>query len=283
MWPKRQRRRVLAAYRQRRGEQLPGPEAGLLEPARTVRAARARPSPARAPLAAWRRSPARLASGGLAALCLLALLHLAWSDRYVVHGATVHGNRRVPAETLYALGGLEGRRAFGLDPAAVARRIETLEDVQSASVGLALPNRAWIRVVETQLVLHWQAPGAAWAIDETGRALPLPEPAEGLIRVDDPAGIIRGAGDRLPLDLVAAALAFGRRFGALGYRSEIGFTALSPEGWLLHLGPDADRMEAQAATLDALRPRLASAGRPVELIDLRFGAGSYYRLKGDMP
>ncbi|RIL11696.1 hypothetical protein DCC79_03945 [bacterium] len=285
MWSRRRRRQALADRHARR----PDTGGATLSPAALGHAPAA---PRVRRTAGWRqglglsrlkRHPSRVAGAATAAVAALLGLHLAWSDRWVVHGAVVRGNQRVPAETIYAVSGLDAGRVFAVDLAAAVRRIETLEDVRRAEVGVAMPDRAWIRVEETAAVLRWDIPGARLGIDENGRAIPLDGVDASLVHVRDESSRIRAPGDRLPPALIAAAQAFGGRFGPLGYRSDAGFVIQTAEGWPVWLGVDAGSLDQQAATLDALRQKLAGSGQTVEVVDLRFPRGPYYRLKEATP
>jgi len=275
---------VAQVWRQRRAGE------GLGEPAADP-SLLTTPRPRRATPSAWSRladvvrpdRPSRWVSLAAGASAGLALAYLGASDGYVIRGATVHGNRRVPAEAIYRASGLEGRRVFGVDGASAEARIETLGGVRSARVEIGWPNRASIAVEETALWLLWEGPIGALAVDERGVPAPVPEDTAGLARVRDRAALLADAGGRLPEALVAAARTFGEQFGDLEYHRDGGFVAFTTEGWPVRLGTDAGRIVEQAATLGALRARLAAAGRPVEVIDLRFAKGSYYRLKEEAP
>jgi len=230
-------------------------------------------------LGALRAHPTRLLGLGLAAGMVGLGLHLGLSSGYVAHGAAVSGNTRLPSALILAASGLDGTSVFRINHDAAARRIEMLVDIHRAEVGVALPNRVWIAVDETDPVLLWESPTAALVVDDTGRAIQAPGDTPGLVRVRDAVGILNAPGDRLADGVTPAARVFGARFGALTYHPSVGFGIVTPEGWPVRLGLDATMVAQQAATLAALAPRLAQVRRPVEVIDLRFGGGSYYRLK----
>lgn len=285
MLPKRRRQRTLQDWRQRRGAEqqfadfdAAGPAAGA---GGTRRRGRAPLPRLRLPIGSLRAHPSRLLSLALAAALVLVALHLSTSSRYAVHGATVRGNTRTPSEIIVGASGLVGTNVFRIDQSAVIRRVEMLDEVRSARVGVGLPDRAWIVVEETAPLLAWETPGGTLVVDETGRAITAPADSPGLVRVRDGAGVLKAPGDRLPEGVALIGKAFGARFGALTYDAATGFGLVTAEGWPVRLGLDASRAEAQAATLAALTPKLAAAGRPVELVDLRFADGSYYRLKGE--
>jgi cell division septal protein FtsQ len=248
-----------------------------------VRPRRRAPTPSLRPSAAGlRRHPARIVSLAGAALLLAATLHLLLSTAYRVYGATVTGNRRLPAEVVYAASGLDGASVFRVDPAATAARIMDLDDVRRAEVRLALPARVRIAVEETTLVLLWNGP-ARLAVDDTGRAVVAPADVAGLLPVTDESAVLRQPGERLPAGTVEAALAYGYRFGSLRYRSDVGFLAVAPDGYEVRLGADAADAERRLALLEALEARLAPEASAVEVVDVRFMERPYYRLRGGGP
>lgn len=285
MWPRRQRQRTLQDWRQRRGAEQQFADFDAAGPAAGAGGARRRgraPLPRlKLPTGSLRAHPSRLLSLALAAALALVALHLGFSSRYAVHGATVRGNSRTPSEIIVGASGLVGSNVFRIDQRAVVRRVEMLDDVRSARVGVGLPDRAWIIVEETAPLLAWETPGGTLVVDDTGRVIAAPADSPGLVRVRDNAGVLKGPGDRLPEGVAPTGKAFGARFGALTYDAATGFGLVTAEGWPVRLGLDASQAETQAATLAALAPKLAAAGRPVELVDLRFADGSYYRLKGE--
>jgi len=224
-------------------------------------------------------SPTRIA-GTLAVAALGTLVaHFALSDAYYVYGASVSGNERVPAETVYDTSGLDGLSVFFVDPDAVSEQITALPDVKRAEVRIALPARAWIMIEETLPVLLWRGDGVTLAIDETGRAISPPTDTSALVEVRDESGALASPGAILPQTVVEAGSAYGSRFGPLAYHTAVGFVTTTPEGWEVRLGTDATVVEQQAIVLRALRARLIQERAAVEYIDLRFARRPYYRLR----
>jgi cell division septal protein FtsQ len=227
------------------------------------------------------RHPRRL----LALACLVggagAAIALADSDTFRIHGATVSGARRVSAETIYGLSGLEGRSIFRARTDQAEQRIEVLADVRNASVQVSLPNRAWIAIEEVQPLLVWESDAGALGVGADGRALTLAGPRPDLVHVEDEVGLLGGPGSALPIGLVDAALAFGARYPQLSYRSDSGFVLQVPEGWEARMGTSADEAERRLAILEAIRHELSGPAAAVAFADLRFLERPYYRLLAD--
>jgi hypothetical protein len=215
----------------------------------------------------------------LAALALVAALGAVLATgAHRIRGASVVGNQRVSAGAIYAASGLNGQSVLGLDTAAAAERVMALDGIRHAQVTVGLPRRATITVVETQLTLLWQSPSGVFVIDERGVAAPPPPDTSGLIQVRDLSGAIALPGDHLDPGLVAAATAYGSRFGKLRYEAGIGFGLTTVEGWDVRLGLDAAAATRQADLLAAFRHHVAGRQERVATLDLRSVDQPYYRL-----
>jgi hypothetical protein len=264
---------VLASWESRYG-----PEAPV-----TGRARRRAPALALPPARAWLRSGPRLVSTVALIALVTAAAHLGFSSRYVVFAPVVVGNTRVSAERIRAAAGLDGGRLFRIDRSAAEERVAALPEIRAARVHARLPHDVWITVEETEAVLVWESPSAAGTVasillvDERGLVVAAGEPG-GLPRVIDEAGLLREPGDRLPAEVLAAALAYGARFANLHYRAAGGFVAESDRGWDVLLGTDATMADRQAALLASIEAHLA-AQDAVAVVDLRFER-PYYRLNG---
>jgi cell division protein FtsQ len=227
----------------------------------------------------------------LSVLALAGLLataaYLGVSDRYVVYGAVVIGNQRVPTEVIRAAAGLDGKRLFRIERTAAAARVAALPEIRTATVEARLPHDVWIRVEETQPVLAWVSAGTAAALgapattlvlDERGRVVAGASPA-GLPVVIDEAGLVAGIGDEVPSTIFAAALTYVARFPVLRYRPAEGFVAEGRGGWDILLGTDASRADQQTELLSTLSDHLAPIDASVAMMDLRYER-PYYRLHG---
>lgn len=284
----RRRRRIARLWRARRGRAAvaaaapPAPDATP-----RVRARHRAPTPdLGAPVAALLGNPSRVAALGASIVLSAMLVHLFTGPRFRVHAATVTGNQRLKAAAIFAQSGIDGRLVLAIDEAAVIARLKALADIRAAELELALPNRVTIRVVETMPVLLWQAPDGSVAIDDGGRAIPLPaDPAvvAALLPVTDGTGPVPAVGAQLGAATVAAAQAYAARFGALTWRGAAeGFAASTADGWTVVLGADASQAALQAATLAALQRGVDAAADAIRLVDLRFPTRPYYRLRSGL-
>lgn len=289
LWSSRRRRRITRLWRARRGREAIAavtPVDGRDGTPR-VRARHRAPTPdLGAPVAALLGNPSRVASLAAAIVLCAMLAHIWTGPRFRVRGATIVGNARLRSAAVYAQSNIDGQLALALDADKVRARLMALADIQDAQLTVALPNRVTIRVVETAPALLWRAAGDGVAVDETGRAIPIPaDPAltGGLVRIDDASGAPPSVGSILGRDVVAAALAYAPRFGELTWRGAAeGFSAVTDDGWTVLLGADAARAGLQADTLAAFKRGLDAPAGSIGLVDLRFPNRPYYRLRSGL-
>jgi cell division septal protein FtsQ len=309
LFGKPNRHTVLRQWRQRHGRSEPGPfrhDPFGVDPfgvdanapaAPTVRARRRAPTPKLVPtpaelIALGRTRPRTLVAAAAGVGLAAAFAGILLAPRFRVSGAMVTGNRRVPAEAIFAASGIQGRHLLLIDRAEAARRIRQLDEIRSAEVGIAWPARAWIKVEETRPVLLWQGPAGALAVDENGRAIGAPvapgAPAsagQDLIRVRDVSndGLLRHRGDHLPPGAVAAAVGLAPYFPNLAYRPDVGHLTTTDQGWEVRHGlqTKSSLVARQQATLKALVARLAERHANVAFIDLRPVERPFYRLRGE--
>jgi cell division septal protein FtsQ len=219
-------------------------------------------------------------AGLLGATALAALTGYLWlSGSYRIESATLSGNTRIPAHTVFAAAGVHGKRIFTVDTAAAAERIEALPDVDQAKVTVRFPSSVHIEVIETAPVLLWHCNSGTWAVDGVGRVVSVPPDSRGLPIISDQSDSVAGPGDQIEPAVLDAGRSYSARYGQLIYKQEIGFVATSPEGWEVRLGRDASRDARQAAILESLRSSLAEMSGRVAMVDLRFDGRPYYRLK----
>ena len=150
-----------------------------------------------------RRRARRLASLGLAAVELAALVALLVAPLFRVHHVDVTGNRRLTADQVVAAAGLQHPGSvLQVDPPALERRVASATWVRAASVSAALPDRVRISVDEWEPVAVYRAGGGApWYLSDQAVALGPAPPADAgaLLDVEGPAQPQPRAGSA-PLD-----------------------------------------------------------------------------------
>ena len=186
---------------------------------------------ARQSLLAW------LGSGRLAGLLLClaacaALAYLLTDERFSVQAVRVEGNRALNTEGVAELAGVLGRPIWFVNADQAVARLRENAYVASASLELALPDQATIRIVERRPEVRWLAGGVQYLVDGTGKVLgPAQEaaPADVLV-ITDSSHMQLEPNEQIDLDAVKLAQDL-----ALRLPIELGFTP-ALIGWDYGLG-----------------------------------------------
>ncbi len=198
----------------------------------------ATPGPGQQAVPGLRRSLASwLANGRLLslALCVVTVGILAYaltSPRFSVWQIRVEGNRILEAEQVAGLADALGRPIWFVKPAAVAARLRENAYIASASVDLALPDVMRIRIVERRPEVRWQAGGAHYLVDGSGKVLGLAResaPDDALV-IADTSHLELKPNDLVDVDAVHLAQELALRLPV-----ELGFTP-AQIGWDYGLG-----------------------------------------------
>ncbi|NTU84220.1 MAG: FtsQ-type POTRA domain-containing protein, partial [Chloroflexales bacterium] len=178
-----------------------------------------------------------LSSGRLVSLVIFlaacgALAYLFTDERFSVRRVEVEGNRALDAAAVSALADVLGRPVWFVHGDVAAARLRENAYVASASVELALPDLAIIRIVERRPEVRWQAGGVQYLVDGTGKVLAAAqEPAEAdVLVITDSSHMQLGPNDQLDLDAIQLAQSL-----ALKLPVELGFTP-AQIGWDYGLG-----------------------------------------------
>lgn len=216
--PPNTRERIAARRQARRGQPAPPPGQQATPGARLA-------------LRDW------LASGRLAGLLICAaacaaMAFLLTSPRFSVRQVTVEGNSALDADAVAALAGVMGRPIWFVEPGQAVARLAENAYVDSASVELALPDRATIRIAERRPEVRWLAGGVQYLVDRTGKVLgPAQEPADAnVLVITDNSHLELQPNEQIDLDAVRLSQDL-----ALRLPLELGFTP-AQIGWDYGLG-----------------------------------------------
>jgi len=227
-----------------------------------------------------------------------ALVWFFTSELFYIDQIAVTGNRRVSADVIREISGLEGFSVFWINPRRVAADIvQSLPPITSVQVryglfdGHRLVAAATLAVHEQGQQLIWQIAGQRYWVDDEGVLLPaygaveqVPSAATGS-SVDLVVNDIRpGLPDRVDTEALSAARQLIRllpEVHVVEYAPLTGLRLHHPRGWLVYLGTGND-MARKVNVLRALEVDFAREGtiQPA-LIDLRFPDSPYYRLPAD--
>jgi cell division protein FtsQ len=235
-------RERIAARRQRR--HTPAPAPGL----------QATPGPRRS-LLGW------LASGRLVSLVVFvaacgALAYVFVDGRFTVQQVRVEGNSALDAEAVAQLANLQGVPIWFVQREAAVARLRENAYIASASVEVALPDQAIIRLVERRPEVRWQAGGVQYLVDGTGKVLAAadkPAEADVLVIADTSHGLLN-PNDQLDLDAIRLAQSLALRLPV-----ELGFSP-AQIGWDYGLGVYVRSLAGQTIVFgqsEALERKLA--------------------------
>lgn len=213
----------------------------------------------------------------MAAAGLLAYMFI--SADFYVWEVEAEGARWVQGQDLLQAAGLEGLSIFYVDPAAVARRLESLPQIARADVTCDLPAQVRVVVSERTPAAIWQNHGVQYWVDREGVLFPRLGELENPLIIVEQDGPARAAGDRVEARVVEAAgrlaeLLPGVRI--VGYSSAEGLFFDIPQGYRVLTRPERD-MEAVTAALQALLDKLSREGIAARVLDLRYESRAYWR------
>lgn len=168
-------------------------------------------------------------------LCLVAcgmLGYLLSDPRFSVRQVRVEGNNALSVAQVAELAGVVGRPIWFVKAEQAAARLRENAYVSSASVELAMPDQAIIRIEERRPEVRWMAGGVQYLVDGTGKVLgPAQEaaPADVLV-ITDNSRLQLEPNEQIDLDAVKLAQDL-----ALRLPIELAFTP-AQVGWDYGLG-----------------------------------------------
>lgn len=129
--------------------------------------------------------PARARALLLAFVCAGAAIGAATSPDLTIREVTVLGARRLDPAEVRAAAGLDGEQALRASASAAAAQVRALPAVREARVGIELPHRAVIEIVERTPAITVTSAGARLFADEVGFLFAAGGDASGLAVLDD--------------------------------------------------------------------------------------------------
>jgi cell division septal protein FtsQ len=227
----------------------------------------------------WQILVSRLAAAMLLVLAGWVIYAVFNSPNFYVYDIQVRGNAAVTSEEVYTTSDLEGLSVFWVDPAAVARRVETLPNVRSAHVKIRLPARVIVTVEERAPVILWQTGDVSWWVDAEGVIFPpRADPSDTLTIIDTDAQPV-SPGEALDPSIIETAQSLRRllpELPVMHYSRATGVSFTTGEGWPVYLGDGRD-MDEKLTILVNLRKDLLARGVTPEFIDVRFIERPFYK------
>jgi len=226
----------------------------------------------------WQAVVSRLAAALLLMFAGWVIYAIFNSSNFYVYGIEVRGTTTVTYEEVYSISGLEGLSVFWVDPAAIARQVETLSNVKSAHVKVRLPARVIVTVEERTPVILWQTGDAQWWVDAEGIILPPRAHLSDALTIIDADAKPVSPGQALDLSVIQTAQSLRQllpELPVMNYSRATGISFTTGEGWPVYLG-DGQDMDAKLTILVNLRKDLMARGITPECIDVRFIERPFY-------
>lgn len=227
----------------------------------------------------WQAVVSRLAAALLLMFAGWVIYAIFNSSNFYVYGIQVQGNTTVTTGEVYSTSGLEGLSVFWVDPAAVARRVETLPNVRLAHVKVRLPARVIVTVEERTPVILWQTGDAQWWVDVEGIIFPPRADLSNALTIIDADAQPVSPGEALDPTIIQTAQSLRRllpELPVMNYSRATGISFTTGEGWPVYLG-DGHDMDAKLTILVNLRKDLMARGITPEFIDVRFVERPFYK------
>jgi cell division septal protein FtsQ len=227
----------------------------------------------------WQTIVSRLAAIVLLAFAGWVIYVMFNSPNFYVQNVEVEGNTTVTDQEIYTISGLEGLSVFWVEPAAVARRVETLPNVRSAQVRVQLPSYVVITVEERTPVILWKTGDASWWVDAEGITFPPRAELTNALTIVDTDNHPISPDQVLDPTIIEAAQSLRRLLPELPvmyYSRNTGISFTTGEGWPVYLG-DGRNMAAKLTILLNLRNDLMARGVTPEFIDVRFIEKPFYK------
>jgi hypothetical protein len=232
----------------------------------------------------WARIPALLLLVGLVG----ALVYASTTETFFVYEAEIQGAQRIDAQAVYQAAAIHEQNIFWIQPQEVARQIEQLHGIESASVHCSLPAQVAIQIKEREPAMMWRALSQArdWWLDEEGTVLPfhgdvnspetifIVDSSQRNLQVGDqiePAGIAESV-----LQLAAAV----RGAGVFYYEAERGLyfiQEVAGGNWPVYVGNGQD-LPDKIRILQALTDHLSKQSIEPRYVDVRWAAHPVYGL-----
>ena len=226
----------------------------------------------------WQTLVSRLVAATLLVFSGWVIYAIFNSSSFYVYDIQVRGNAAVTSMEVFSTSDLEGLSVFWVDPAAVARRVETLPNVRLAHVKVRLPARVIVTLEERTPVILWKTGEANWWVDAEGVIFPPRADLSDALTIIDTDAEPVSPGEALDPSIMETAQSLRRllpELPVMNYSRATGVSFTTGEGWPVYLGDGRD-MDAKLTILVNLRKDLMARGVTPEFIDVRFVERPFY-------
>lgn len=221
----------------------------------------------------------RIGAVMIAVATVAGVIGLYFSPAVRVQNVEVTGAQTVDAQEVLSMLDLEGDSMLRVDAAGIARRVETLPMVYTASVERAWPQTVRIRITERSPWGYWKSGGTLYAIDQEGVVLEGATPPEGATVIEDTGSTVSlSPGDRVDGDAVFLTQVLRDRIpetvsatvGAIEWSPELGISLETSAGYRVVIG-DSQNFDYKLSLWHAVEEEMGVAAMAGHVLDLRFG------------
>lgn len=192
-----------------------------------------------------------LSTGQLVSLLLLlaslgGLAYLFTTPGFTIQHIAVEGNEFVSRDFLTTASGLQATSVWFVNEQAIIQHLQENPYIERASLHVALPNRATIRIVERQPDVRWQVGFQHYLVDSDGRVLDVAQdlPDASTLVIVDTSNRLLQPNDQLDPDAIKLARSLSVRLPAelsltpatIGWDMGLGVYVLTPQGQTIVFG-----------------------------------------------
>jgi hypothetical protein len=180
------------------------------------------------------------------------------------------------------IAGVTGRSIFDVDPNQVLEILESLPEIEFATVDVQWPNKVLIQIEEREPVLVWNDAGQTWLLSADGLAFYMRDSIPGLFYVHSLTSVLELDEPLEPAiekEKIKAAYDLCLLLQAqnpLLYDQHYGFGFRDDRGWIAYFGTSGD-MAVKLKIYNEIADKLAKEGYPATLVSVADLEGIFYR------
>jgi hypothetical protein len=228
------------------------------------------------------RTGARIPALLLLSIAAWGLFTIFSSPDFQVIQAEISGIQYLSPSRVRTIAGVNAQSIFNVDPDEIEMLLESLPEVEEATVEVHWPNQVVIEIEERQPVMAWNDAGQTWILSADGLAFYLRGALPGLVHVQSLTSVLRIGEPLDPViekEKIKAAYDLSLLLGNDGpilYDARHGFGFQDGRGWMAYFGSSGD-MAAKFKIYNVIAEELAHSGYPATLVSVEDIEGPFYR------
>jgi len=228
------------------------------------------------------RSGARIPALILLGIAAWGLWTIYTSTDFQVTRPELTGIEYLSPSRVRTIAGVTGRSIFDVDPKQVLEILESLPEIEFATVDVQWPNKVLIQIEEREPVLVWNDAGQTWLLSADGLAFYMRDSIPGLFYVHSLTSVLELDEPLEPAiekEKIKAAYDLCLLLQAqnpLLYDQHYGFGFRDDRGWIAYFGTSGD-MAVKLKIYNEIADKLAKEGYPATLVSVADLEGIFYR------